>query len=61
MFTDLVLYCCCCLYQIEKYINGIGNDTPLMLVGAAGTGKSSIMAKIADDTVTKSFEGKIPG
>ncbi len=46
---------------MEDYIKGVGNDVPFMLVGGAGTGKSSIMAKVADDTNTMAINGKIPG
>ena len=42
-------------------MDGIGNDVPLMLVGGAGTGKSSIMARVADETSTRARQGKIPG
>ena len=43
------------------YITGVGCDVPFLLIGNAGCGKSSIIAKIADMTVTKAINGAIPG
>ncbi len=44
-----------------NYINGVGNDVPFLLLGGAGSGKSSIMAKIAHDAATRAAAGAIPG
>ena len=47
--------------QILSYVSGEGGDVPFLLLGRAGSGKSSIMAKIADMVVTKAMQGAIPG
>ena len=49
------------LFQIDEYICGPENTVPLVVVGGPGTGKSSIMAKLADDTVARTRHGDIPG
>ena len=49
------------IHQIDCYICGDGCDVPLLLLGGAGSGKSSIMAKIADMAALKALENKIPG
>ena len=49
------------VFQIDAYIKGIGNDVPLMLIGGAGSGKSSLMAKAADTACTAAINKKIPG
>ena len=48
-------------FQVEDYIDGVGQDVPLLVLGGAGCGKSSVMAKIVDDTVNKAHHHKIPG
>ena len=40
---------------------GMGTDVPLLLVGAPGTGKTSILAKIADLATSKVQAGLISG
>ena len=47
--------------QIKNYIDGKGPDVPLLLLGGPGTGKSSIMAKAVDSTLSAAIEHKIPG
>ncbi len=49
------------LFQIKSYVDGNGPDVPLLLLGEPGTGKSSIMAKAVDVTLTAAIDGKIPG
>ena len=44
-----------------SYINGVGSDVPLLLLGNAGSGKSSIMAKVADMISTAAMHGSIKG
>lgn len=44
-----------------SHISSSSSEVPLVLLGSAGSGKSSIMAKIADMTVTKAMQGGIPG
>jgi GTPase SAR1 family protein len=39
----------------------MGTDVPLLLLGGAGSGKSSLIAKAADDVVNKAATGGIPG
>ena len=51
----------CYLLQITDYILGIGNDVPLILNGGAGSGKSSLMAKVADVASTMAMQNKIKG
>ncbi|CAH1785090.1 unnamed protein product [Owenia fusiformis] len=49
------------LEKVNNYICGPGIDKPLLLIGGAGTGKSSIMARLADTTYQKSVTKSIPG
>ncbi|XP_071785835.1 telomerase protein component 1-like [Asterias amurensis] len=49
------------LEQMKEHIIGIGVDVPLLLLGGPGTGKSSIMARVADVTVAKALTKEIPG
>ncbi|XP_022080358.1 telomerase protein component 1-like isoform X2 [Acanthaster planci] len=49
------------LEQIKDHVVGIGIDVPLLLLGGPGTGKSSIMARVADVTVSKALTKEIPG
>ncbi len=49
------------LFQIKDYVDGKGRDVPLLLLGGPGTGKSSIMAKAVDNTLTAAIDRKIPG
>ena len=46
---------------MDDYICGPGNNVPLLILGGAGIGKSSIMAKAADVYTTKAMEDQIPG
>ena len=46
---------------MKEHIIGIGVDVPLLLLGGPGTGKSSIMARVADVTVAKALTKEIPG
>ena len=55
-----IYYYITCL-QIEDYVTKPSQDVPLMLVGGAGSGKSSIMARVADDMVLKAAQKQIPG
>ena len=50
-----------CFAQIHDYVCGDGGDVPLLILGQPGMGKSSIMAKAADDTNTLALDRKIPG
>ena len=47
--------------QIREYLEGVGTDVPLILEGGAGSGKSSLVAKVADVATTAALQGKIPG
>ncbi len=49
------------VFQIKDYVDGKGRDVPLLLLGGPGTGKSSIMAKAVDNTLTAAIDRKIPG
>ena len=35
-------------------------DVPLLILGGPGTGKSSIMARAADDIYTKALQQQLP-
>ena len=47
--------------QIKEHVIGIGIDVPFVLLGGPGTGKSSIMARVSDVTVSKALLKEIPG
>ncbi|XP_072024365.1 LOW QUALITY PROTEIN: TPR repeat-containing protein DDB_G0287407-like [Amphiura filiformis] len=49
------------LDQIKEHVVGIGVDAPLILLGGPGSGKSSIMARVADFATAKALTGEIPG
>ncbi|KAK2172234.1 hypothetical protein NP493_979g00007 [Ridgeia piscesae] len=49
------------LKQIDSYVCLPANHVPLMLLGNAGTGKSSVMCRAADQAVNKALTGNIPG
>ncbi|XP_033113072.1 telomerase protein component 1-like [Anneissia japonica] len=49
------------LEEIKQHIIGVGVDKPLLLLGGPGTGKSSIMARVAEVTVAKAMSMEIPG
>ena len=53
----------CYLYlQIEDYVQEIGpSPTPIILLGGPGSGKSSIMARVADVAVKRALNNDIPG
>lgn len=48
------------LFQISTYISGDAKDVPLLVLGGPGSGKSSILAKVADITEQDAFEKKLP-
>ena len=47
------------IFQIEDYILRDDKDLPLILVGEAGCGKSSVLCKLADDLCTKLKQGEL--
>ena len=47
--------------QVDNYIDGVGQDVPLLVLGGAGCGKSSVMAKIVDNTLHRAQHHKIRG
>ncbi|XP_001198485.3 telomerase protein component 1 isoform X2 [Strongylocentrotus purpuratus] len=49
------------LEQIKDYVVGMSSTAPVLLLGGPGTGKSSIMAKVAEVSVTKAATREIPG
>lgn len=49
------------LEQIKKYVEEVGSSKPLIVTGGAGTGKSSLMARVADVAQTMALNKKIPG
>ncbi|XP_064629063.1 TPR repeat-containing protein DDB_G0287407-like isoform X2 [Lineus longissimus] len=49
------------LEKISDYIDAPDTDVPMLILGGPGTGKSSIMAKVADDTVDRALKNRIPG
>ncbi|XP_072023567.1 telomerase protein component 1-like [Amphiura filiformis] len=49
------------LDRINNYISEIGVDYPLVVLGGPGSGKSAILARIADVTSTLAAQKKIPG
>ncbi|XP_071951905.1 telomerase protein component 1-like isoform X2 [Antedon mediterranea] len=49
------------LEQIKEHIVSVGVDKALLLLGGPGTGKSSIMARVADVSVEKAISRDIPG
>ncbi|XP_038068590.1 telomerase protein component 1-like isoform X1 [Patiria miniata] len=49
------------LEQIKEHVVGVGVEVPLLLLGGPGTGKSSIMARVSDVTVSKALTKEIPG
>lgn len=50
-----------CIFQIENYITSDTSNAPLLLIGNAGSGKSAIMAKSANDALVKAERGELPG
>ncbi|PIK46898.1 hypothetical protein BSL78_16245 [Apostichopus japonicus] len=49
------------LEQIKSYVEEAGSSKPLIVTGGAGTGKSSLMARVADVAQTMALNKKIPG
>lgn len=47
------------LMQIENYLYKEGPDTPLLILGNAGSGKSSIMAKSVDNAIKYIASGQL--
>ncbi|XP_019618300.1 PREDICTED: telomerase protein component 1-like [Branchiostoma belcheri] len=58
---DLVLGRDFILQEIQQYITELGVDYPMLLVGEAGSGKSAILARVADVATTKALSREIPG
>ena len=50
---------CFKMFQVEDYILRDDKDLPLILVGEAGCGKSSVLCKLADDFCTKLKQGSL--
>ena len=49
------------IFQVRDYVTGLGTDVPLLLLGDAGCGKSSVMAKVAEVATQMAALRKIPG
>ncbi|XP_038079413.1 telomerase protein component 1-like isoform X2 [Patiria miniata] len=49
------------LQKMEDFVTDISTGVPLLLLGGPGSGKSSIMARVADVAVNKAGSGEIPG
>ena len=49
------------LFQIDNYITMDQSNAPLLLIGNAGSGKSAIMAKSANDAIAKAEKGELRG
>ncbi|XP_070562961.1 TPR repeat-containing protein DDB_G0287407-like isoform X2 [Ptychodera flava] len=49
------------LQKISDYITGIAIDRPLIILGGPGMGKSSIIAKVADEATLRASQKQIPG
>ncbi|CAH1783141.1 unnamed protein product, partial [Owenia fusiformis] len=49
------------LKKVDEHICGPGVDKPLLLIGGAGSGKSSVMSRLADVTSQKAASKQIPG
>ncbi|XP_022107201.1 telomerase protein component 1-like isoform X2 [Acanthaster planci] len=49
------------LQKMEEYVTDLGTGVPLLLLGGPGSGKSSIMARVADVAANKAGSGEIPG
>ena len=49
------------LERIKDYVLGVQTSAPLILLGGPGTGKSSIMARVAEVAVSKALTREIPG
>ena len=50
-----------CSFQIQNYITSDESNAPLLLIGNAGSGKSAIMAKSANEALVKAERGELPG
>ena len=48
-------------FQIDNYITMDQSNAPLLLIGNAGSGKSAIMAKSANDAIAKAEDGELWG
>ncbi|KAI0212081.1 hypothetical protein LSAT2_003023 [Lamellibrachia satsuma] len=48
------------LKQIDQHVCAPASDVPLLLLGAMGMGKSSVMCQAADQAVNKAVHGNIP-
>ena len=49
------------LFQIQNYITNDTSNAPLLLIGNAGSGKSAIMAKSANDALARAERGELLG
>ncbi|XP_074616453.1 TPR repeat-containing protein DDB_G0287407-like [Acropora palmata] len=49
------------LEEIDNYITMDQSNAPLLLIGNAGSGKSAIMAKSANDAIAKAEKGELRG
>ncbi|XP_071952526.1 telomerase protein component 1-like [Antedon mediterranea] len=49
------------LEKVEKYVTDIGVNNSLVILGGAGTGKSSLLAKTADVSQQMAMSKQIPG
>ena len=49
------------LETMKEYVEDIGNDRALVIVGGAGTGKSSLTARAADVAAMMAQNNQIPG
>ena len=48
-------------FQIRNYIMNDQSNAPLLLIGNAGSGKSAIMAKSANDALASAQGGELMG
>ena len=48
-------------FQMRSLVNGAEAEVPMLILGPPGSGKSSIMAKIVDETCMRASKREIPG
>ena len=46
---------------MRSLVNGAEAEVPMLILGPPGSGKSSIMAKIVDETCMRASKREIPG
>ena len=46
---------------MRDVVDGKEADVPMLILGGPGSGKSSIMAKMADETCQRANQKEIPG